>query len=84
MDAKSEAQELIERLRKDRASLGNTANTSKKLRYKRINKPIIARVITFGYIFVSGMLFSEVLKGTTAAMISFCIVVVVLFIQLKE
>ncbi len=73
-----ESRKLIEEMRAKRAALGDKTVTSRKLHYKRISRPKLARFVMFLYTFVSGMLFSAVLMGNTAAIAGFIIVAAML------
>lgn len=73
-----DSKRIIEEMRAKRAALGDKTDTSRKLHYKRISRPKLARFVMFLYTFVSGMLFSAVLMGSTAAIAGFIIVAAML------
>lgn len=69
-----ESKRIIEEMRAKRAALGDKTDTTRRVHYKRISRPKLARFVLFLYTFVAGMLCSAVLMGNTAAIAGFIIV----------
>lgn len=80
-----EAKRIIEEMRAKREALGDTTNTTKKIRYKRSRRTSLATFVLYLYIFVGGMLTSALLMGFNAAIIPlFIIMIVAIYSYLRE
>lgn len=71
-----EAKQIIDEMRRKRQALGDTTDTTRKVHYKRITKPRLARFVMFLYIFVAGMLTSALLMGKTAVILPLVIIII--------